>query len=207
MKRLFDITVSALALVLLWPLFLCTACLIKLDSPGPVFYRQTRVGRHGKPFTLYKFRSMHTGAERQGLSLTVDYERKPDPRVTRLGISLRRTKWDEMPQLWNVLAGQMSLVGPRPEVPCYVECYTPAQREVLSVRPGMTDPSSLKYRNESELLAQGVRQTGWDADRYYRQVVLQHKLACSLAYLRSRSLGSDIRVIFHTIFLVFRRSK
>lgn len=202
MKRAFDIVVSAWALLLLLPLIVITAIAIKSDSRGPVFYRQVRVGRLSRPFVLYKFRSMRVGADAQGL-LSVSSGATEDPRTTRVGVLLRRTKWDEVPQLLNVLKGDMSIVGPRPEVPLYVTQYTQEQKLVLSVRPGLTDPASIYYRNESEVLANGAQQNGCSADQYYTTVILPHKLALSLAYIRTRSFGSDIKIIFQTIGSLF----
>ena len=187
-KRLFDLLGAALALLLLSPLLLAVAAAIKLDSRGPVFYRQERVGRHGVPFRIHKFRTMHHGAG--GLPLTVG----ADPRITRVGAFLRRTRIDELPQFIDVLLGRMSLVGPRPEVPRYVAHYPPALRDrVLAVRPGITDPASLAYLDEARLLAQAS-----DPEREYIEVILPAKLRHALAYAERANLRTDIGVLLHT---------
>ena len=149
LKRLMDIAVSGCALAVLWPVLLLIALAIKIDDPGPVFYRQVRVGRYGKTFRIFKFRTMVVDADKKGLSITVGR----DSRITRMGAFLRKTKLDELAQLINVFVGEMSFVGPRPEVPRYVDLYTPYQRQVLLVRPGITDYASIAYRNENDLLA------------------------------------------------------
>ena len=187
-KRLFDLLGATLALLLLSPLLLAAALAIKLDSRGPVFYRQQRVGRHGVPFAIHKFRTMAHGAA--GLPLTVG----DDPRITRVGAFLRRTRIDELPQFIDVLLGRMSLVGPRPEVPRYVAHYPPALRErVLAVRPGITDPASLAYLDEASLLAQAA-----DPEREYIEVILPAKLQHALAYAERANLGTDIGVLLRT---------
>lgn len=195
MKRIFDIVSSALGLVLLSPLFLILAIWIKSDSPGPVFYKQQRVGRSNRDFALYKFRSMRVGSDRKGL-ITVG---ERDPRVTRSGYFIRKYKLDEFPQLINVLKGEMSIVGPRPEVRKYVALYTPEQLRVLDVRPGITDPASIRYRNENELLAQAE-----DPESYYREVVMQDKLRINLEYVQSRSFCRDIALIMNTFLAIVR---
>ena len=186
MKRLFDITASGLGLLVLSPLFLILAVWIKLDSPGPVFYRQVRVGRGNKDFRLFKFRSMRVGSDKKGL-ITVGGH---DPRVTRSGYYIRKYKLDELPQLINVFIGDMSLVGPRPEVRKYVDLYTPEQLHVLDVRPGITDMASIRYRNENELLEQAA-----DPEQYYRDVVMQDKLRINLEYTSSASTSSTLPTI------------
>lgn len=191
MKRLFDIFASGLGLLFLSPLFLVLAIWIKLDSPGPVFYRQVRVGRHNKDFRIYKFRSMKVGADKQGL-ITVGGH---DPRITRSGYFIRKYKLDEFPQLINVFVGDMSLVGPRPEVRKYVDMYTPEQMHVLDVRPGVTSLASIRYRNENELLDKAE-----DPDQFYIDVVLQDKLAIDLEYVQNASLWYDIKLIFQTFW-------
>ncbi|MFZ1405869.1 MAG: sugar transferase [Anaerolineae bacterium] len=168
-----SVVAAAVGLMLLSPLFCWIALWIKLTSPGPVFYRAVRVGQDGRPFRLYKFRSMIVGTDRQGPGITAT----GDPRITRVGRFLRRAKLDELPQLINVLLGDMSLVGPRPEDPRYVAFYTPEQRRVLSVRPGITSPASLAYRHEEQLLA------GEDWETHYRTRVLPDKLALDLPSL------------------------
>ncbi len=189
MKRLFDITASGLGLLVLSPLFLVLALWIKLDSPGPVFYRQVRVGRGNKDFRLFKFRSMRVGSDKKGL-ITVGGH---DPRVTRSGYYIRKYKLDELPQLINVFIGDMSLVGPRPEVRKYVDLYTPEQLRVLDVRPGITDMASIRYRNENELLEQAA-----DPEQYYRDVVMQDKLRINLEYVADHSFVKDLKIIFMT---------
>ncbi|MEI3459500.1 MAG: sugar transferase [Bacteroides cellulosilyticus] len=191
MKRLFDIVASGLGLLCLSPLFLILAVWIKCDTPGPVFYRQTRVGRYNRDFRLYKFRSMRIGADRQGL-ITVGGH---DTRITRSGYFIRKYKLDEFPQLINVFIGDMSLVGPRPEVRKYVDLYTQEQMHVLDVRPGITDPASIRYRNENELLAQAV-----DPDRYYIETIMPDKLRINLEYVANHSFWSDIVFIFKTFW-------
>lgn len=188
--RLFDILASTLGLLLLSPLFLALALAIRLDSPGPVFYRARRIGRHGIPFSLYKFRTMVTDADRRGPGLTA----AGDARITRVGRILRHAKLDELPQLLNVLIGDMSLVGPRPEDPRFVALYTLQQRQVLSVRPGITSPASLYYRQESTLLQ------GPDWERMYVDHILPHKLALELDYLSRRSLSTDIGLVVRTLW-------
>ena len=190
-KRLFDTGVATLALLLLWPLMVVIALIVKLDSPGPVFFRQQRVGRFGVPFRIHKFRTMVDGASQQGLPLTVG----DDARITRSGRWLRRTRLDELPQLIDVLAGHMSMVGPRPEVPKYVAHYPPALRErVLAVRPGITDPASLLYMDESERLARAD-----DPEREYVQMILPRKLQCAADYAVRATLLSDCGVLLRTL--------
>jgi lipopolysaccharide/colanic/teichoic acid biosynthesis glycosyltransferase len=193
LKRLFDVTASGLGLLVLAPVMLVVALYVKLTSPGPAFYRATRIGRHGKPFTLLKFRSMVVGADTQGPRITsVD-----DPRITRIGQFLRRTKLDELPQLINVLRGEMSIVGPRPEDPRYVALYTDEQRQVLSVRPGITSLASVKYRDEEAMLA------GMDVERYYVECVLPAKLAIDLEYVQHSNLWRDVLIILMTLRALF----
>ena len=189
MKRIFDVTASGLGLLLLSPLFLIVAIWIRLDSPGPVFYRQTRVGRYNKDFRLLKFRSMRIGSDKKGL-ITVGGR---DPRVTRSGYWIRKYKLDELPQLINVFKGDMSLVGPRPEVRKYVDLYTPEQLHVLDVRPGITDMASIRYRNENELLDQAA-----DPEQFYRDTVMQDKLRINLEYVSDHSFFKDIKIILMT---------
>lgn len=192
-KRLFDIVASALGLLLLSPVLLAAAVWVKLDSPGPALFRQTRVGRFGKPFTIHKFRTMRVVP---GAAITVG----ADPRITRAGHLLRQTKLDELPQLWDVLRGAMSLVGPRPELPHYVALYPADLRErVLAVRPGITDPASLAFSHEAELLAAAA-----DPEREYREVVLPAKLRLSADYAASASLAADLRLILATLGRVLR---
>ena len=167
LKRLMDVVISGCALLVLWPLLLLIALAIKIDDPGPVFYRQVRVGRNGKEFRIFKFRTMVVDADKKGLQITVGR----DSRVTRVGAFLRKTKLDELAQLLNVLTGEMSFVGPRPEVPKYVDLYTPYQRQVLLVRPGITDYASIAYRNENDLL-EGAQ----DPERMYIDEIMPAKI-------------------------------
>ena len=169
---------------------------IKIDSEGPVFYRQVRVGKGNRDFRLFKFRSMRVGYDRKGL-ITVGGR---DPRVTRSGYYIRKYKLDELPQLINVFTGDMSLVGPRPEVRKYVDLYTPEQMHVLDVRPGITDPASIRYRNENELLAQVE-----DPDRYYVEVIMQDKLQLNLEYVEKQSFRFDLQLIFKTFSEIIRK--
>jgi len=192
-KRLFDIVAAGLGLLLLWPVLLAAAVWVKLDSPGPALFRQTRVGRLGVPFTIHKFRTMRVAP---GAAITVG----ADPRITRAGQVLRQTKLDELPQLWDVLRGAMSLVGPRPELPKYVELYPAELRErVLSVRPGITDPASLAFSHEAELLAAAA-----DPEREYREVILPAKLRLSADYASRASLLTDLGLILATLRRVLR---
>lgn len=190
-KRLFDIVCAGFGLLLLSPLLLAVAAWIKLDSHGPVMFRQERVGRFGRTFRIHKFRTMRVDAPALGPQITIG----DDARITRSGRWLRASKVDELPQLWDVLRGAMSLVGPRPEVPRYVAMYPAELRElVLSVRPGITDPASLSFRNESELLARAE-----DPEREYVEVVMPMKLGLAADYVRNASLGGDIRLILATL--------
>lgn len=191
MKRLFDIVCSFFGLVFLSWLFVFVALWVGLSSRGGVFYRQRRVGRCNRDFTIYKFRSMRVNSDRQGL-LTIGGR---DGRITKAGVFIRKYKLDELPQLFNVLRGDMSFVGPRPEVRKYVELYTEEQKKVLTVRPGITSLSSIKYRNENEILSRSD-----NPEQYYIGVIMQDKLAIELDYLEQRSLLTDIKVIFQTIF-------
>ena len=193
-RRLFDAAASAAGLVVLSPLFALLAIWIKLDSSGPVFYRGERVGKDGRLFRMFKFRSMVRDAAEMGPGLTA----RGDPRVTRAGRVLRRTKLDELPQLINVLRGEMSLVGPRPEDPRYVALYSREQRRILSVRPGMTSLASLKYRDEEDLL--------WndDVDDLYSRFLMPRKLEIDLAYVDTRTVWSDFKVLAMTIAALFR---
>ena len=194
-KRLFDMLLAALGLLLLSPLMLAIAVWIKLDSPGPVFFRQERVGRFGVPFRIHKFRTMAHGGK--GALITVG----ADARITRAGARLRRAKLDELPQLIDVLRGAMSLVGPRPEVPRYVALYPAALRDkVLSVRPGVTDVASLEYRDENERLAQAA-----DPEREYVDVVMPAKLQLAAHYVDHASLGFDLQLILKTVRLIWLR--
>lgn len=194
-KRLFDLTAAAAGLLLLAPLFGLVALLIKLDDGGPVFFRQKRIGYRGRPFRIWKFRTMVPGAERKGGQLTP----AGDGRITRAGRFLRRAKIDELPQLINVFLGEMSLVGPRPEVARYVALYSEEQRRVLELVPGITDPASLKYRRESELLARSA-----DPEQRYREEIMPDKIGLNLAYAAGAGLVSDIAVILSTLTHLIR---
>jgi lipopolysaccharide/colanic/teichoic acid biosynthesis glycosyltransferase len=194
MKRIFDILVSVLGLVLVSPLFLLIAMLIKLDSRGPVLFRQERIGRAFRPFLIYKFRTMVKDAPKRGSLITYGN----DARITRVGRMLRNTKLDELPQLFNVLLGQMSFVGPRPEVPCYVELFRKDYEDILKVRPGITDLASLKYRDEAAFLGNTK-----NPEEEYVNHVLPDKIELAKEYLRQSSLIFDIGLIARTLFRVF----
>lgn len=196
LKRTFDIVTSGCGLIILSPLLLIIAICVKCDSNGPVFYRQVRVGRNNKDFRIYKFRSMKIGSDKAGL-ITIGGR---DPRVTRSGYYIRKYKLDELAQLINVFVGDMSLVGPRPEVRKYVDMYTPEQMHVLDVRPGITDLASIRYRNENELLEKAE-----DPDKYYIEVIMQDKLRINLEYVAKHSLGYDIKLIFNTILAILKK--
>lgn len=193
MKRLFDIIASGLGLIVLSPLFLVLAIWIKMDSKGPVFYRQVRVGRDNKDFRIFKFRSMRVGADKGSL-VTIGGH---DPRVTRSGYFIRKFKFDELPQLINVFVGDMSLVGPRPEVRHYVDYWTLEQMHVLDVRPGITDPASIKFRNENELMEKAE-----DPEKYYIEVIMQEKNKLYLEYVEKHSFLYDIGLIFKTFWVI-----
>ncbi len=196
MKRFLDIIFSGLGLICLSPLFVFLALWVKLDSPGPVFYRQVRVGRNNRDFKLYKFRSMRVDSDKKGL-ITIGGH---DPRVTQSGYYIRKYKLDEFPQLINVFLGDMSLVGPRPEVRKYVDMYTDEQMHVLDVRPGITDMASIYYRNENELLEKAN-----NPEKYYREVIMQDKLRINLEYVRNHSVIGDFRMILKTLFVVIAK--
>jgi lipopolysaccharide/colanic/teichoic acid biosynthesis glycosyltransferase len=193
MKRFFDLFAATAGLLFLAPLLVLLAVLVRLDSPGPILYRARRAGRYGKPFALLKFRTMTHQTGRPGPAITL----AGDQRVTRTGRLLRHYKLDELPQLFNVLKGEMSLVGPRPEDPRYVALYTPEQRQVLAVWPGITSPASLAYRDEAALLH------GDDWEQVYTRQIMPHKLALELAYLQQQSFGRDLALIWQTILLLF----
>ena len=195
MKRIFDIVASGLGLIVLSPLFLILAIWIKLDSKGPVFYRQVRVGWKNKDFRIFKFRSMRVGSDKGSL-VTIGGH---DPRVTRSGYVIRKFKFDELPQLINVFIGDMSLVGPRPEVRHYVDYWTPEQMHVLDVRPGITDPASIKFRNENELMEQAD-----DPEKYYIEVIMQEKIKLYLEYVEKHSFLYDLGLIFKTFWVIVK---
>jgi len=189
-KRAFDFIFSTLGLVFLFPFFLIIALMIKIDDGGPVLFIQKRVGYKGRPFFMYKFRTMVVDAEKKGNLLTVG----GDPRITKSGRLLRKFKLDELPQLINVLKGEMSLVGPRPEVEKYVNLYTNEQRKVLNLYPGITDPASIEYVNESELLAQSS-----DPEKLYVEKIMPEKIVLNLEYARQASWWTDFLVIIKTL--------
>lgn len=195
MKRIFDVIASGLGLIVLSPLFLILAIWIKLDSTGPVFYRQVRVGRYNKDFRIFKFRSMRVGADKGSL-VTIGGR---DPRVTKSGYWIRKFKLDELPQLINVFIGDMSLVGPRPEVRHYVDYWTPGQMHVLDVRPGITDPASIKFRNENELMEKAE-----DSEKYYIEVIMQEKIKLYLEYVEKHNFFYDIGLIFKTFWVIVK---
>ena len=195
MKRLFDIVASGMGLVVLSPLFLVLAIWIKLDSKGPVFYRQVRVGYKNKDFRIFKFRSMRMGADKGSL-VTIGGR---DPRVTKSGYWIRKFKLDELPQLINVFIGDMSLVGPRPEVRHYVDYWTPEQMHALDVRPGITDPASIKFRNENELMEKAE-----DPEKYYIEVIMQEKIKLYLEYVEEHNFFYDLGLIFKTFLVIVK---
>ena len=193
-KSVIDRSVSTLALAVASPIFAVTAAAIKLDSPGPVFFRQERIGLHGKPFRIHKFRTMVNKPPKVNVSAT------GDPRVTRVGRILRKTKLDELPQLIDVAQGTMAIVGPRPEVPEYVAKWPRELRDlILSVRPGITDPASIRYRNEADELAQAE-----DPEKYYVEVLIPKKTALYAQYVRTQSLWEDAKIIAQTIKAVVK---
>lgn len=195
MKRAFDVTASLIGVAILLPLFVVVAVLIFFGDGWPVLFKQTRVGLNGAPFKVLKFRTMYKDAERAG-QLTVSGR---DPRITPSGYLLRKYKLDELPQLFNVIKGDMSLVGPRPEVPAYVELYTNDQKRVLSVKPGITDAASLEFINENELLADAA-----DPQKYYKEVILPRKLGLQLNYVDQRSFMGDLSIIVKTVVGIIR---
>ena len=194
-KRLFDLTTASLALVLLSPVMLALAFLIKRHDGGPILYPGRRVGKNGRPFGMYKFRSMVLNADRIGGSSTPD----DDPRITPIGRVLRRYKLDELPQLLNVLRGQMSIVGPRPQVQWALDLYTTEQRQVLTVKPGITDYASVRFPNEGEILKGST-----DPDRDYMEKIHPEKMRLSLEYVRNRSMRTDLLVIAQTALAILR---
>lgn len=194
-KITFDKLVSLLGIIILLPLLIIISILIKLDSKGPIIFKQVRVGKNEKIFEIYKFRTMVTDAERLGKQITVGH----DPRITRVGYFLRKFKLDELPQLLNVLKGDMSFVGPRPEVPRYTQLYNEEQKKVLTVRPGITDYASIKYRNENEILAKSE-----DPEKTYIEVIMPDKLKLNLKYIEEQSLWLDIKIIFMTLYKIIK---
>jgi lipopolysaccharide/colanic/teichoic acid biosynthesis glycosyltransferase len=198
LKRGFDVCFAAFGLLILSPLLAAVAASVKLSSRGPVLYKGIRVGINGRQFNMIKFRTMVANAEAIGGSSTP----ADDPRVTSVGRALRRGKLDELPQLWNVLKGDMSIVGPRPQVPWAVDRYTPEERLVLTVRPGITDYASLQFANEGELLKGST-----DPDRDYMERIHPRKMRLSLEYVRSHSFGTDLAIIARTVGAVFKPSR
>lgn len=194
-KRIFDFFASLFGLIFLSPLFIAVSLAIVCTSRGGVFFKQTRVGKNGKPFKIYKFRTMVQNAESKGMQITVG----DDARVTKVGRILRKTKIDELPQLINVLKGNMSLVGPRPEVPKYVALYNDEQKKVLSVKPGITDLASIEYKDENSLL-----ESGDNPEEKYINEIMPAKLALNLQYLQNRGFFYDIKLIFLTIWKIIR---
>ncbi|HJV17820.1 MAG TPA: sugar transferase [Bacillales bacterium] len=194
-KRLFDIVMSLIGIIILSPIFILISLLIKLDSKGPVMFKQIRVGRGERNFKILKFRTMVTDAEKKGKQITVGR----DSRITRVGHFLRKSKLDEIPQLINVLKGDMSLVGPRPEVPKYTQYYNSNQRRIFEIRPGITDLASIKYRDENEILAQSDR-----PEETYIEEIMVDKLKLNLQYLSERSLLTDIKIIFMTLLKIIK---
>lgn len=194
MIRILDIIFSALGLIVLAPLFLIVSIAIKIESKGGVFFTQKRVGMNNKDFNLFKFRTMFLNSENKG-QLTIGYK---DSRITNIGYSLRKYKIDELPQLINVLKGEMSIVGPRPEVPKYVKLYTIEQLEVLSVKPGLTDYASIKYMDENKLLSESE-----NPEKLYLEVILKDKIRLNLIYIQNRSVTSYLTIIYLTIKNIF----
>lgn len=190
LKRIFDFLTSLFGLIILLPVFIIIAIVIKLDAKEPIFYRQTRVGKNNKNFKLYKFRTMSAGSDKKGL-ITVGNN---DARITRPGRFLRKYKLDELPQLINVLIGDMSMVGPRPEVPKYVSLYDKDQLKVLSVKPGITDLASIEFSNENELLKDQP-----DPEKFYIDTIMPQKLQLNLEYIRKMNFAYDLRLIFLTL--------
>jgi lipopolysaccharide/colanic/teichoic acid biosynthesis glycosyltransferase len=197
-KRLMDASFAAIGLAVTWPLFIISAIAIGLNSRGPIFFRQVRVGLHGKPFRIMKFRTMRERADENGPRVTAE----GDPRITRVGKWLRKTKVDEIPQLLNVLRGDMSLVGPRPEIPEYVAAYSPAQRSVLLAKPGVTGPATLSFVDEEKLLAQSL-----EKEHFYLTTLMPIKLKLDLAYCGDIRLSEDLRLILHTLVRLILRPR
>jgi lipopolysaccharide/colanic/teichoic acid biosynthesis glycosyltransferase len=193
-KRFIDLVGSLIGLILLFPFLILVGLLVKCSSRGPALYWQVRVGLDGQHFRIAKFRSMVAGAERIGPAITSS----GDARITQLGSLLRKCKVDELPQLWNVLKGEMSLVGPRPELPRYVAEYSEREKLVLSVRPGITDPASIRYRHEEQVLAKSG-----NPEEFYKRVVLRDKLALNLGYVRQISFALDMRILLQTLRSLF----
>lgn len=195
MKRIFDIILSLFGIVLLLPFYIIIAVIISSDSKGGVIYRQERTGRYGKTFKVLKFRTMRPDSFNKG-ALTVGSR---DPRITNIGYYLRKYKLDELPQLFNVLFGDMSFVGPRPEVKKYTDLYTEKQRQVLNVRPGITDYASIKFRNENDLLSEAE-----DPEKLYIEKIMPEKLNLNLKYINDNNVFKDIKIIFDTFYAIIK---
>lgn len=196
-KRLFDIIIAFIVLVILSPIMLVSGVLVGVTSKGPVFYLQKRIGRYGKPFSIIKFRTMVQNADQLGAQVTVG---ENDPRITKVGNALRTTRIDEFPQMINILKGDMSLVGTRPEVPRYVEKYTPEMMATLLLRPGASGEASLKYRYENDMLKDKE-----DPEAYYVDTILPDKMAVNLEYTGNFSLGRDVNILLRTVACVFKK--
>lgn len=195
MIRFFDIIFSIIGLVILSPLFIVLYLLIRIESKGGGFYSQERIGKNGKPFKLYKFRSMRIGSDKKGL-ITIG---EKDKRITKTGFILRKYKLDELPQLWNVFIGDMSLVGPRPEVKKYTDLYTEEQKQVLQVRPGITDWASIKYVDENKILGEAK-----DPDEAYVNLIMPNKIKLNMVYIQHQTLGEYFKIIFTTFKEIVR---
>lgn len=195
LKRIYDVIFSAIGLIALSPFFAVIAILIKADSPGPIFFKQTRVGKNGAFFNIYKFRKMYMDAGDKGLKITTSN----DARITDFGKILRKYKLDEFPQLWNVLKGDMSIVGPRPETPNYVEYYSEEQRKILELRPGITDYASVEFINEGDLLEKCD-----DPNKYYIETLIPLKIQRNMDYMQDISIRTDIRIILLTLGKIIR---
>jgi lipopolysaccharide/colanic/teichoic acid biosynthesis glycosyltransferase len=194
-QRVLDVLLAVSGLLVLFPLFAVIAILIRVDSGGPIFFRQKRVGLRGREFEIFKFRTMVVDAEKLGAQITVGR----DPRISRIGAFLRKNKLDELPQLLNVVRGEMSIVGPRPEVPRYVALYSTEQRQILSVRPGITSPASIVFRNENDLLGNQE-----DPEHFYREEVMPAKIRLDLEYARRATLFSDLAMIARTVARILK---
>lgn len=192
-KRIFDLFFALVGIIILMPLFVAIAVWIKFDSSGPIFFRQTRIGQFGREFRIYKFRTMIANAEALGKQITT----ANDQRITAIGKFLRKYKLDEIPQLLNVIKGEMSLVGPRPEVPKYVALYSSEQQRILEVRPGITDLASIEFRNESEMLAKAT-----NPEEFYIQEIMPKKLQLNIQYIEQANIRLDLFIIFQTIWRV-----
>jgi lipopolysaccharide/colanic/teichoic acid biosynthesis glycosyltransferase len=196
-KRIFDVAASIIGLIVLFPFFIIIAILIKLNDKGPIFYKQKRIGQNFKPFELLKFRTMVVNADKMGPAVTKD----GDPRITKIGKFLRKTKLDELPQLWNVIRGDMSIVGPRPEVEKYIQYYENDYKEILKVKPGITDYATIKFRNEEEILSKYD-----DTESAYIKYVLPEKIKLYKTYIKEISLLTDLKIIFWTLWRIVSKN-